>query len=50
MIESWCGVGSLLECSLPWRQQDAGDQQRGSLGREKGVDQGGVGVTTQTNV
>ena len=48
--ESWHCPGSLPQCSLPWRQQDAGDQLRGPVGREEGVDQGGAGITAEANV
>ena len=48
--ESWYCPGPLPQCSLPRRQQDVGDQLRGSVGREEGVDQGGAGITAEANV
>ena len=41
---------ALPECALPRRQQDAGDQLGGALGREEGVDQGGARVPAQAHV
>lgn len=50
IIEPWRCAGSLPECPLPRRQQDAGDQLCGALGREEGVDQGGAHLATEANV
>ena len=43
-------TGALPERALPRRQQDAGDQLGGALGREEGVDQGGARVPAQAHV
>ena len=48
--EPWRCAGSLPECTLPRRQQDAGDQLCGALGWEEGVDQGGAHLATEANV
>lgn len=48
--EPWRCAGSLPECPLPGRQQDAGHQLRGAVGREEGVDQGGAHLATEANV
>ena len=50
LSESRHSPGSLPQCSLPGRQQDVGDELRGAVGGEEGVDQGGARITAQADV
>ena len=50
ITESWYCVGTLLECSLSWRQQIGHCQLGDALGRKEGVDQRRTHLPVKTHV